>query len=182
MNAQQQDSWDKLAAAVVQPDSPAYGDERERAILTEAATLAMQVGSYLCFAGALLTALFGNILAPAVLILAGTVPSYSMMWYASRRGVDAHALAARAPMRSIGGAMALVTLSLVGSAAAIAFTIWQGEGILPGLPFADIGLSPYVGVGMAVGTVLGLTLAILGLAKDRRSARERDSAEAPDEE
>lgn len=182
MNAQQQDSWDKLAAAVVQPDSPAYGDERERAILTEASTFGMHVGTYLCFAGALVTALFGHILAPIVLVIAGTVPSYSMVWYAQRRGVDAHRLAARATTRSIAATVALVAVSLVGSAAAIAFTIWQGESILPGLPFNDIGLSPYVGVGMAVGTVLGLTVAILGLAKDRRRARERDSAEVPDEE
>lgn len=182
MNDHQQDTWDKLAEAVVRPDSPAYGDERERAVVTEASTFGMQVGTYLCFAGALITALFGNILAPVVLIVAGTVPSYSMIWYAKRRGVDAHALAARASVRSVGVALTLVAISLVGSAAAIAFTIWQGEGILPGLPFAGIELSPYVGVGMAVGAVLGLILAVRGVAKDRRKALEPESADLPDEE
>lgn len=182
MNGQQQNAWDKIAAAVVQPDSPAYGDERERAVVTEASTFGMQVGTYLCFAGALITALFGNILAPVVLIFAATVSSYSMIWYAKRRGVDAQSLRARAPLRSIGAALALVAISLVGSAAAIAFTIWQGEGILPGLPFTSIELSPYVGVGMAAGAVLGLVLAIAGLAKDRRKALEPESADLPDEE
>lgn len=79
---------EKAASRIMDLDSPAYGDERERAVSMEARAYGITVGIYLSLVVALVSAILGQVLLAVVLLLTMSLPNWAAIWYARRHDVD----------------------------------------------------------------------------------------------
>lgn len=150
-------------------DSPAYGDERERAVFMESSAFGVTVGIFASIAAAFIAALLGQLILPAALIALSSVPSFAMIWYAKRRGVDISELAQRASGKSKAVIGAITYGGILLTVAAMYYTAWFGHGVIP-LPE----LAPFSaessealrsvltggGIGLVGGGILGIALAL----------------------
>lgn len=171
---------DRAAAGVMDLDSPAYGDERERAVFMEAGHFGLTIGLYLGLFVALASSIFGLILLPTVLLIVTVLPSLATHWYARRRGVDINALAersgARSTLVSIMVACTVVALTFAG----MAYTVFAGQPLVPSPP---IDVTPGEGVlggmaeGAVVGGVLGGLAGIGGALFAHRKAKQNSAAD-----
>ncbi|PPB50362.1 hypothetical protein C4K88_00090 [Arthrobacter pityocampae] len=170
---------DRVAERIMDLDSPAYGDERERAVFMEASTFGLTTALYAGLVSAFLASVFGFLLLPVVLLVVTLLPSGAAVWYARRRNVNVQMLAETAGARStmvstvVFGAMMTLTF------AAMAYTIFAGQ---PLLTISRIEVTPGEGFfgGMAQGAVVGGMIgglaAIIGsLLSFRRANRLREA-------
>ena len=166
----------RLAAHVMHLDSPAYGDERERAVCMESNSFGLTIGIYLGLTLAIITSVFGLLFVPPLILAMTIIPSAAARWYSLARGVDTRKMADAAGDRST-----TVTIIAFGSAmaltfAALAFTIFTGTSIVP---TPSIEVTPGEGFfggmvqGAAIGGVLGGLGAIIGGLVSNRRARTR---------
>lgn len=145
---------DRLAGRLMDLDSPAYGDERERSVLMESSSFGLTTGLYMGLLIAFVASTFGHILLPVALLVMTILPSAATHWYARRRGVNLQKLAedsgARSAMVSIVVAGALMVLVF----AAMTYTVFAGQ---PLLTAPRVEVTPGEGVfgGMAQGAVVG---------------------------
>lgn len=170
---------DQLADRVMDLDSRAYGDERERAVFTESTTFGLTMGLYAALTSAVVLAVLGQVLLPVALLVITLVPALAAIWYAKRRGVDLSELADRAGARST-----MVNVVVVGAGMALAFaamtwTVWTGHGLVT-VPAPDVtpGEGFWGGLvqGAVVGGFLGSIGAIVGgVASYRRTNRRRSA-------
>lgn len=166
---------DRMANQVMDLDSPAYGDERERAVFMESSAFGMSIGIYAALGAAIAASAFGLVLLPVALVCTVVLSAIAMEWYAGRRGVDVQALAKQAGDRStltnfiiIGGAMLLVSCAI-------------GYGMIIGQPLLtapSVSITPGEGFlgGMAQGAVIGgligsLAMILKGVLNYRRAQR-----------
>lgn len=89
---QQLKTMDRAAQRLINNEGADQADERERTIAVEAQAFGMQLAVLVCWLGALLLAVIGQLGAPTALILAPLIPALGALWYSQRRGVDSYAL------------------------------------------------------------------------------------------
>lgn len=175
MNSKQT-ALDKAADRLMDLDSAAYGDERERSVFMEASAFGMTLGIYASLVVAFVTALMGSLAAPAVALLLVGIPSWSTIWYASRRGVDVQSMASRAHRKDQVRTMFIMGGGLVLVAVAMSYTVWSGHGLIP-VPQLDLmadtagrSLARGATIGGAIGGLLALVMIAL---KSRRNPQHR---------
>lgn len=161
-------------------DSPAYGDERERAIFMESSSFGLTIGLYVGLLSALVASLFGLVLIPVVLLVVTILPATAAHWYASRRDVNIQKLAENAGARSTMINIIVSGAGMVLTFAAMTYTVLAGQPLLP-TPGFDI--TPGEGVfggmvqGAVIGGMLGGLAAIVGGVLSFRSVhRHRDDS------
>lgn len=170
---------DRAAEKILQLDSASYGDERERAVYTEAATFGMTASLYIGFVGAFITALLGLILVPILLVVFSVIPIYCTMWYAGRRGVNTMDLASRASDRSL-TFQAIFTLStLLLTIGAMGFTGWAGRGPIPLVDAVVISADTMesLGSGALMGGAIGAVIGVLATGFAIRQSRKKRAIE-----
>jgi hypothetical protein len=180
-------SLGRAADAVMALDSPTYGDERERAASMEAATFGFTIGIYVNLAVALVAAVLGGLLLPAVLLMVMAVPTWSAIWWASvRHGVDISDLADRGEPRRQTTVRLVVVGGMFLTVAAMAYTVFTGDGLVA-TPHVDVtgpdtgGLVGGLVQGGVVGGMIGLLAAgVLSTVKKRRAARPAPAGSAPE--
>ncbi|AVZ38449.1 MULTISPECIES: hypothetical protein [unclassified Dietzia] len=171
----QRDSvFDRWSDRVMNLDSPVYGDERERTVFMEASSFGLTIGLYAGLAGAVVSAAFGLILLPVVLLALTILPAAATQWYAWRRGVHLNALVersgARSAMVTMVGGCALVALVF----AAMTVTVFAGQ---PLLPTPSVTLTPGQGPlggaaqGAVIGGMIGAVAGMIGSVVSYRKAR-----------
>ena len=148
---------DRMTDRVMDLKSPAYGDERERAVFMESSNFGLTIGLYAGLVGALVASVFGLLLLPVLLLVMTILPAAATHWYARRRGVNLQALAdnsgARSTMIHIVATCAVTSLTFAG----MAYTVFAGQALLP-FPTVDVTSGEGVLGGMAQGAVVGGTL------------------------
>lgn len=173
---------DRAAEKIMDVDSPAYGDERERAVIMESNAFGLTAALYIGLLGALVAAAFGLILLPvALLVLTGMLPSLAALWYAKRRGVNPQKLAETAGARSTMVGVTVFGIGMVLTSAAIAYTVFAGQPLLTP-PRFDVtpgeGFFGGMAQGAPIGGVIGGLAAILGGVQGyRRANRMRGAGE-----
>lgn len=158
-------------------DSPAYGDERERAVFMESSSFGLTTGLYAGLFGAVVASVFGLLLLPVVLLGVTIFPSVAALWYAGRRGVHLRKLAENAGARSTMVNIIACGAAMVLTFAAMACTVLAGH---PVLPAPSLEVTPGEGFlgGFAQGALLGgalggLAVIIGGVRDFRRTNRRR---------
>ncbi len=173
---------DRMAERVMDLDSPAYGDERERALILESSSFGMVTGLYVGFLGAFLASLFGLLLLPVVLLVMTTLPAAAASWYAKRRGIDLQRMAESAGARSsMMHVLGYGTVTMLTSAA-LAYTVFTGEPLIePPSPDPASGEGFLGGMvqGAVVGGFLGALAATVGGVHGMRRAKRRREAARP---
>lgn len=167
-------AFDRFTARLMDLDSPAYGDERERGVFMEACTFGLTIGLYVSLAAGLLLALLGQLLAPAVLVAVGVVPAVAATLYARRRQVDIQALAERATTHSSRVAAVVMFALVLATFAAMGLTMVTGEGLVPGAGFDPRAADGALGgalKGGVVGGFLGALAALVGTMLAKRGRR-----------
>ena len=165
--------FDRLTDRVMNLDSPAYGDERERTVFMEASSFGLTIGLYAGLAGAVVSAAFGLILVPTVLLVLTILPAAATQWYARRRGVHLNALAEEAGARSTLVTMVAVCALIALTFAAMTYTVFAGQ---PLLPFPSVTVTPGDGLlggaaqGAVVGGMVGAVAGIIGSVFSYRKA------------
>lgn len=168
-------------------DGPTYGDERERAVLMEAATFGLTIGIFVNLGVALVASVLGALALPTVLILITAIPAWSMSWYSRRRKVDMEKLAFRGnPMDrvwtlvTVFGGMLLVVGAMV-------FTVFTGNGLV-NLPTLDVigpdasGIGASVVRGAAIGALAGLAIGLVAMLFAHRRKARKTATSLPDDE
>jgi len=162
-------------------DSPVYGDERERAVFMESATFGMTVGLVASLGAAVVAAVLGTLVLPAVLLVAAAVPSWGTAFYAKRRGVDINELVGRVSLRERAGTVVLVFGAVTLTVAAMAWTVFTGHGLIE-LPTPDV-VGPDADnvwasmlrggmVGGLGGALVGLVAAVVGSRRGKATQEE----------
>lgn len=181
---------DRAAEQLVNMDNANYADERERSVYLEAQTFGMQLSVLACWLGALLFALFGQILIPLVLILLPLVPALGALWYAKRRGVNQYRVTARGPITKTLAWTGFYGLLLFLTCLALIHRAYYGEGVWEAPTITVEVVGEELQNAMAVGAILGMGLAafIAVLAqgwivwnerrKERRELEQAESIEA----
>lgn len=176
---------DQAAQRLLDHDGVDHADERERAVASEGLAFGMQLSVLVCWLGALLLAVLGQVAAPVVLILAPLLPALGAHWYAARRGADMYTLMARAPMaRTLGWALCYGVV-LVLTIAALTYRIYSGQALLPleiRIEIIGQGLQQAMAVGALIGAGLGLLagLAITAWIIHRRRIHRHTAADSDD--
>ncbi len=172
---------DRVAERIMDLDSPAYGDERERAVFMEASSFGLTTALYAGLVSAFVASVFGFLLLPVVLLVVTLLPSGAAVWYARRRDVDVQKLAenagARSTMVSIVVFGAMMTLTF----AAMTYTVFAGHALLAAPRIEVTPGEGFIG-GMAQGAVVGgmiggLAAVIGGVFSFRRARRHRDGSD-----
>lgn len=168
---------DRMADRVMDLESPAYGDERERSVVMESSTFGVTAGLYVGLAGALVASLVGLVLLPVALLVMTVLPSAAAFWYARGRGVNLHELAENAGARSTMLGIAVSGAAMVLTFAAMAYTVFAGESLLPAPSLEVTPGEGFVG-GLAQGAVVGgmiggLAAIVGGVHSFRRANRRR---------
>ena len=178
---------DRTLDQIMALDSPVYGDERERALFMESATFGMTIGIFASLAAAIVSAIFGALVLPVVLLLLAALVSWATMYYAKRRGVDVNELVGRVALRDRARTIVVTFGGIVLVLAAIAYTVFTGHGLveppdldLIGPDASGVGASMVRGavIGAFGGGLVGLVASIVG--SRRRPAD--DSAVDDDED
>ena len=203
-----QGALDRAADRIMGVDSPAYGDERERAVVLEASTFGLTLGMCLSLGAALVAAVLGHVLLPGVLLAVMLLPNLSTAWYAQRRGVDIAELAerrVRARTNDVRGTMIFAGMFLARSKdvlgsmvftgmfltfAAMAYTLFVGHGLVPA-PEVDVtgpdasGFGAGLMRGAVIGGMAGLLVAAavteLSSRRARKPAAETDGTDDLDD-
>lgn len=172
---------DRVADRVMDLESPAYGDERERAVFMEASSFGLTTGHYFGLLIAVVAAIFGLVLLPVVVLIMAMLPSAAAMWYAKRRNVGIHKLADKSGARST-----LINIIVYGAGAVLTFafmsyTVFAGQPLLS-MPSIDVtpgeGFVGGLAQGAVVGGMIGGLAAIIGgVVSFRRVNRRRDARE-----
>lgn len=172
---------DRVAGRMMDLDSPAYGDERERAVFMEASSFGLTIGLYAGLLSALVASVFGFVLLPVVLLVVTILPAAAAVWYARRREVDVTKLAENAGARSTMVTIVVFGAVMVLTFAAMTYTVFTG---LPLLPAPRLEVTPGEGFfgGMAQGAVIGgmiggLAAIIGGILSFRRAHRHPDESD-----
>jgi tetrahydromethanopterin S-methyltransferase subunit B len=171
----------RAADAVMALDSPAYGDERERAAFMEATTFGFTIGIYVNLAVAFVAAVLGGLLLPAVLLLVMAVPTWSAIWWASaRHGVDISDLADRAEPRSRTTVRLVVVGGMFLTVAAMAYTVFTGHGLAvpPHVDVTGPDTGGFVG-GLVQGAVVGGMIGLLAFTVLSATRRRRGTPPVP---
>ncbi|MCW2131596.1 hypothetical protein [Arthrobacter sp. VKM Ac-2550] len=170
---------DRVAEQVMDLDSPAYGDERERAVFMESSSFGLTTGLYLGVVGAVVASVFGLVLLPVALLVMTIIPSAAAHWYAKRRGVNMQELAEHAGSRSTMVGILVFGTAMVLTFAAMSYTVFTGQPILTAPSLEVIPGEGFLG-GMAQGAVAGGMLgglaAIVGGILSFRRANRRSKA------
>ncbi|WP_150309073.1 hypothetical protein [Planctomonas psychrotolerans] len=145
---------DRVAERVMDLDSPAYGDERERAVFMESNAFGLTTGLYFGLAAALVAAAFGHVLLPVLLLATTIVPSMAASWYAKRRQVNMRRLAEDAGARSTLVGIIVFGAAMVLTFAAMTYTVFSGQPLLSTPSFEVVPGDGFFG-GMAQGAVIG---------------------------
>lgn len=162
------------------------GDEREQAVVAESSTVGFVVGLYANMAIAFAAAALGSLAVPTILLLISAIPAWATTVYARRQGVDFEDLVARSsPFARIGTLLA-VFIGYLLVVAAMAWTVFTGQGIVP-MPAIDVGpdstgivASMVRGgvIGAMGGLLLGPVFLLLG---QRRKRRLQATSASPDD-
>jgi hypothetical protein len=171
---------DRFAGRMMDLDSPAYGDERERAVVMEASSFGLLMGLYAGLLSALLASVFGFVLLPVILLVGTILPLAAALWYAKRRGVSMEQLTENTAAKStmvhtvVFGAVGMLTF------AAMTYTVFTGLALLP-LSHFDVtsGEGAWVGAirGGVIGGMLGSLATIIGgTLSFRRAHRHSDES------
>lgn len=181
---QQLKTMDRAAQRLINNEGADQADERERTIAVEAQAFGMQLAVLVCWLGALLLAVIGQLGAPTALILAPLIPALGALWYSRRRGVDSYALMARAALGRTLGWTGFYAVVLVATVAALVHRAYFGEGLVPlSLSVEIVGddlqrvaaISAVIGAG--VGGLLSMAWMSLIVWRQRRRSH-REEAEA----
>ncbi|MDX2358939.1 hypothetical protein [Dietzia sp. PP-33] len=168
--------FDRLSDRVMNLDSPAYGDERERTVSMEASSFGLTIGLYAGLAGAVVSAAFGLILLPTVLLALTILPAAAAQWYARRRGVHLNALAEESGAKSTLITMVAVCALIALTFAAMTYTVFTSQPLLP-LPSFTVtpgdGLLGGAAQGAVVGGIVGAVAGIIGSILSYRKAHRR---------
>lgn len=171
------DVLDRAADRVMDLDSPAWGDERERAVFMESSSFGLTTGLYAGHLGAVIASLFGLVLLPVTLLLLANLPAVATIWYAKRRNVDLQKLAEDAGARSTMLNALFFGIAMVVTCAALAYTVFTGHSVLPTPSLAaawDVGFFRGLAQGAVVGGTLGALAAMVGAVLSyRRASRQR---------
>lgn len=170
---------DRMADRVMDLDSAAYGDERERAVFLESGTFGLTAGLYVGLLGAVVASLLGLVLLPVALLVMTILPSGAAVWYAKRRAVDLHELSDRSGSRSTMVGIAAFGAATTLTFAAMTYTVFAGQ---PPLPAPSFEVTPGEGFlgGMAQGAVVGgmfggLATIVGGVLSYRRASSRREA-------
>ncbi|MGC5629645.1 hypothetical protein ACPYO6_15530 [Georgenia sp. Z1344] len=142
------------------------GDEREHAVANEAAAVGMSAGIYAGLGIALVAAVLGSLVVPVVAVALTAIPSWTMMLWARRRGVDLAELAGRLPARQKTRVWAVAGVGLLLVLAALAWTLFTGDALVA-LPSVEVagpdatGIAPSVARGAVIGGFAGLLVAVV---------------------
>ena len=169
---------DRVAGRLMDLDSPAYGDERERAVFMEASSFGLTTGLYTGLLSALAAAVFGFMLLPVILLVVTILPAAAALWYARRRNVDVQKLAENAGARSTMVSIVVFGAMMVLTFAAMTYTVLTGAPLVPA-PRLDVtpgeGFLGGMAQGAVVGGIIGGLAAIVGgMLSFRRARRHRD--------
>ena len=169
---------DRVAERIMDLDSPAYGDERERAVFMEASSFGLTTALYAGLMSAFVASVFGFLLLPVVLLVVTLLPSGAAVWYARRRDVNVQKLAENAGARSTMVSTVVFGVMMVLTFAAMAYTVFAGQPLLP-TPQLDVtpgeGFFGGMAQGAVVGGMIGGLVAIIGsLFSFRRAHRLRE--------
>lgn len=178
----QQSLGRRLTDRIMDHDSPAHGDERERAVVAEASSFALTVGIFTNIAVALVAAILGAIALPATLIVLAAVPAFATSWYAKQRAVDLDELASRVNPLSRLGTMVTVFAGILLVVAAIGWTVFTGEGLVT-LPMPDVigpdaasgaaaGAARGAVIGGMAGVFIGFVALLVGMRRKKRKAEQ----------
>lgn len=172
-----QSMLDRMAERVMDLDSPAYGDERERAVFMEASTFGLTTGLYVGLLGAVVSSLFGLILLPVALLMMTILPAAATSWYARRRGVDVQKLVDRAGDRTTMINVVTTGSAMVLTSALMSYTVFTGDPLLTP-PSFDVTPGEGFWGGLAQGAVVGgmlggLAAVVGGVIGFRRGQRRR---------
>ena len=172
---------DRVAGRMMDLDSPAYGDERERAVFMEASSFGLTTGLYTGLLSALAAAVFGFMLLPVILLVVTILPAAAALWYARRRNVDVQKLAENAGARSTMVSIVVFGAMMVLTFAAMTYTVFTGH---PLLPAPRLEVTPGEGFfgGMAQGAVIGgmiggFAAIVGGILSFRRAHRHPDESD-----
>jgi hypothetical protein len=171
----------RAAERLMDMDSPSYGDERERAVFTEASTFGMSVGIYASLGLALVTAILGQLLLPVVLLVLMAVPAWATIWYGSRHGIDVTEMANRASRKERLRISAWTFGGIVLTAAAMLYTVLVGHGLIP-VPEADLSADGVVSSMVKGGLVGGIGGGLVGVIVSAVGSRRRKAAPAAADE
>jgi len=179
---QRRNLLDRITDRVMDLDSPAYGDERERAVVMESSSFGLTTGLYLGLLGALIASVFGLLLLPSVLLVLTILPSLATMLYARRRHVDLHQLVEHSGARSTMVSTVVFGAGMVLTFAAMTYTVFAGQPLVVAPSFDVTPGEGFFG-GMAQGAVVGgmlggLAAIIGGIYSYRRANRRRTSGES----
>lgn len=150
---------DQAAEKLVNIDNANHADERERSVHMEAQAFGMQLSGLTCWVGALVLAIFGQILTPLVLIILPVIPALGAQWYGRRRGVDHYRLVARGPAVKTLTWTGLYGLLLFTTCLAMVHRAYYGEGLLDYTVTVEV--SEELQEPMAVVAIFGLGLGAL---------------------
>lgn len=173
---------DRAAERIMDLDSPAYGDERERSVFMESNAFGLTVGLYAGLLGAIIAAVFGLFLLPtALLVLTMMLPSLAALWYAQRRGVNPQKLAENAGARSTMVGIVVFGVGVMVTFAAMAYTVFAGQPLVSPPQFDVTPGEGFFG-GMAQGAVVGGMISgaaaiVGGVSGYRRANRVRAARE-----
>lgn len=166
---------DRMSERVMDLESPAYGDERERAVIMESGHFGMTVGLYVGLVGAFVASLFGLILLPVLLLVLTVLPSAAYQWYARKRGVDPNRLAEKSVARSTMWGFVIFGSGMALTFAGMACTVFAGQPLLTAPQLEVVPGEGFLG-GMAQGAVVGgilggLATVVGGVLSYRRANR-----------
>lgn len=170
---------DRMTDRVMDLKSPAYGDERERAVFMESSSFGLSIGLYAGLFGAMVSAVFGLVLLPVALLVMTILPAAATHWYARRRGVNLQSLADNSGARSTLIHIVVTCTAMSLTFAAMAYTVFAGQGLVP-LPSLDVtpgegflgGMAEGAAVGGIIGGLAGVAGAVYGYRKANRAERE----------
>jgi hypothetical protein len=167
---------DRMADRVMDLDSRAYGDERERAVFMESSSFGLTTALYLGLFGAIVSAVLGLVLVPVLLLAMVILPGAAAAWYARRRGVDLQQLAENAGERSTMIALVSFGAGTVLTFGAMSYSVISGDPLLSppsiDVTFGD-GFAGGAAQGALVGGMIGGLAAVAGVVHSYRRASRR---------
>ncbi|MEE6281893.1 hypothetical protein [Georgenia sp. MJ170] len=179
----------RAAGRFMDLDGPAYGDEREKAVFTEAATFGFTLGIYANLVVALVSAVLGSLVVPTVVLALLAVPTWAALWYARRHDVEVDEIADRAGLKDQVTTFAVVFGGLIVTVGAMAFTVFTGHGLVR-LPSLDVvgpdatGFMASLVEGAVIGGLGGsvVCLVVLLVSARKRTRRATAGSGADDED
>lgn len=183
----QQSLGRRLTDRIMDHDSPAHGDERERAVVTEASSFALTVGIFANIAVALVAAVLGAIALPVALVILAAVPAVATSWYAKQRAVDLDELASRVSPMSRVGTMVAVFAGILLVVIALGWTVFTGHGLIT-LPTPDVlgpdatGVAASMVRGAVIGGSVGVFIGFFALLIGMRRKARKSAQQTPDDD